>query len=123
MLAFAKSYASLVESLMHTYPCADCRSHMMTNGGLQSALADIRRYAAGLSRGPAPEPREVADALAIHAFRMHNLVSASINSPDELTRTQREMMCGFMDRMDSGDLSTAYVASLLRNRWKCSSKS
>ena len=120
VLEFADSYALLVESLMKTYPCADCRLHTLSNSGLQHAVTEVRRYTAGLWHGPVPQPREVADALAIHAFRIHNLVSASVNSTDEPTRIQKEMMCGFMNRMDSGDLSVDYVASLLRERWSCS---
>ena len=101
-------------SLVAVYPCAECRVRAAANEKLQRAIQDIRTYASGL-RGA--HPHEVADALSIHAFRIHNLVNADVHAVDESTRMQVEMMGRFMERMERGDMDAPFIASMLRARW------
>jgi len=103
-----------VASLVAVYPCGECRVRAAANEQLQQAIRDIRVYATGLRSA---HPHEVADALSIHAFKVHNLVNADVHAADEPTRMQVEMMGRFMERMERGDMGAPFVASMLRARW------
>ena len=114
LLRFARNYATFAESLVTIYPCEECRTHAIANEELQQALVHLHAYALGLN---ASSPSAVADALAIHACRMHNAVSMHGVAVGD-ARVQAEMMQGFIRRMDCGSLEPAYVARVLRARWK-----
>ena len=129
--AFAARYATLADAVVAAYPCCSCRRHAV---GLRPLLLELKQYAASLrGRAAAVSADEVADELAIFAFKLHNWVNAASAEPGKnvyalpaesaavhefLTGVQDRTMAGLQERMEAGTLSRAYVARVLRARWQ-----
>ena len=126
-VAFAARYAMLAESVVAAYPCKECRQHAMA---LRGQLRSLKQYASGLVDRPDVSPDDVADELAIAAFRLHNRVNAAANAtnvyalPEETAQIHRYLkgvqdrtLAGLEQRVTEGTLSERYLAIILRARW------
>ena len=127
--AAAQAYASMVRAVMAAFPCKECRLHAAGDARVQAVVQAVESYAATVTAGD--QPARVADALAVLAFELHNivnehrdpavdtygLVGEAKESHTALAAMEQATLAGFMRRMRAGRVPQAYVAQLLRLRW------